>query len=142
MCLHGCPYGVIFNSSDLLDQLRTRENFSYRPRHYVTRFEESSHQVKVRAREVSSGRDVQLTCDRLFVAGGVLPTAQLVLNSLGRFDEPVVLKDSQHFYLPSLHSWWPSPDPAMEAAHTLTQLFIEVLDPVVDSHTVHVQLYT
>lgn len=142
MCLHGCPYGAIFNASTLLDRLSACERFSYRPRHYVTRFEESSGRVKVLARDLSSGGDVQLTCDRLFVAGGVLPTAQLVLNSIGRLDEPVVLKDSQHFYLPSLHSWPPSPNPATEAAHTLTQLFLEVLDPTVDSHTVHVQLYT
>ena len=142
MCLYGCPYGLIFNSSALLEGLYENDRFSYRPGHYVTRFEETSGQVRVFARNVNGDGEVEFTCDRLFVAGGVLPTARLVLNSIKRFDEPVLLKDSQHFYLPLLQSWWPRPDPADEAAHTLTQLFIEILDPSVDSHTVHVQLYT
>ena len=98
MCLYGCPYGVIFNSSALLDGLCKNEGFSYKPGHYVTRFEETSGRVRVLARDVSGGGEVEFSCERLFVAGGVLPTAQLVLSSLGRFNEPVVIKDSQHFW--------------------------------------------
>ena len=133
MCLHGCPYGVIFNSSTLLDGLRENERFSYEPGCYVTRFEETSTEVKVLARDIHGDGQVERSCDRLFVAGGVLPTARLVLASMERFDEPVLLKDSQHFYLPLLQSWWPRPDPADEPTHTLTQLFIEMLDPAVES---------
>lgn len=142
MCLYGCPYGLIFNSSALLDRLSANEKFSYRSGHYVTRFEETSRHVRVFSTELNSGGESELRCERLFIGAGVLPTAQLVLNSLGHFDAPILVRDSQYFLLPLLQSWWPTPDPAHESAHTLTQLFVEIIDPAVDEHTVHTQLYT
>lgn len=142
MCLHGCAYGAIFNAAAVLDNLRAHPRFSYRPGHYVTRFEEAPDQVTVSTTEIGSGGRATFQGERLFVAGGVLPTARLVLASLDRVDEPLALSDSQHFFLPMLHSWWPRPNPAQEPAPTLTQLFLEILDPAVSPHTVHVQLYT
>ncbi len=142
MCLHGCPYDVIFNAGSTLAELRREPGFAYRRGVYVTRFEESGDGVRVRVRDLRDQREETLQADRLFVGCGVLPTARLVLGSLDRLDAPIVLKDSQHFYLPMLHAWRPRPDPAAEDLHVLTQLFLEILDPEVDRHTVHVQLYS
>ena len=106
----------------------------------MTRFEETPSQVRVLARNVSGGGEVEHTCERLFVACCQRP---------GWFSIPwaasmrlLCSRTVSIFYLPLLQSWWPRPDPTTEAAHTLTQLFIEILDPAVDSNTVHVQLYT
>lgn len=142
MCLHGCPYGLIFNATAALDRLIGDERFRYRRGCHVTRFEEAGGSVRVFVRSLSDGGETELSGDRLFVACGVLPTARLVLGSLEHFDAPVPLKDSQHFFLPMLHAWRPRPDPATEPLHTLTQLFLEIVDPEIDRRTVHVQLYT
>lgn len=148
MCLFGCPYQAIFHAGSVLSRLREHERFTYRGGLHVTRFEEVGDSVRVFARSFDGGdggvlgESVTLSGDRLFIGAGVLPTAQLVLGSLDRYDTAIPLKDSQHFYLPMVQRWRPRPDPAREALHTLTQVFVELIDPEIAAHTVHVQLYS
>lgn len=142
MCLHGCPYGLIFNASAAVEQLSERGDLIYQPHRYVTRFQEDSNGVRLWSRDMVGGQTVEYAGDRVFVATGVLPTAHLVLNSLEKVGHAITLKDSQHFFVPMLHSWRPRPDPAKEPRHTLAQLFLEIIDPAVSAHTVHIQIYT
>ncbi len=141
MCLHGCPYRLIFNASDVVDRLRAAPGFTYRPDACAIRFEETGDGVQLWTR-AADGTVSTLRCDRLFVAAGVLPTALLVLDSLDEPNYPLRLKDSRHFFVPMLHRWAADPDPATEPRHTLAQLFVEIVDPRVCENTVHVQLYT
>ena len=141
MCLHGCPYRLIFNAADMVDSLRAQNGFTYRPDSYAFRFEEGANGVRLWTRG-ASGEVSELRGDRLFAAGGVLPTALLVLDSLDRPAYPVPVLDNQQFFLPMLHPWSTDPDPSEEPRHTLAQLFLEIVDPRVSAHTVHVQLYT
>lgn len=142
MCLYGCPYGLIFNSSAEVDKLRASGNLAYQPGRYVTRFEEGDTGVRLWARDTETGQTVEETGERLFVAAGVLPTARLILASLDHYDKPVKLNDSSHFLLPMLHAWRPDKDPTDEPRHTLTKAYLEIIDPAVNKNTVHVQLYT
>jgi choline dehydrogenase-like flavoprotein len=142
MCLHGCPYGAIYSASATVTELLRNDRFRYRRGWHATRFEEAGGRVRLRGTSLADGSVLEASGERLFVACGVLPTARLVLASLERFDAPLRLLDSQHCYLPMLHGWSPSPDPADEPLHTLTQAFLELIDPEIDRHTVHVQLYT
>ena len=142
MCLTGCPYGLIYRAGQTLESLRKNERLTYRRGAFVTRFIEDSDSVRVRGHDPKNGTPFEFRGDRLMIACGVLPTAQLVLGSLDRVGVELPLKDSQHFYLPMLHSWWPRPNPADEGLHTLTQLFVELIDPEIDAHTVHFQLYS
>ncbi|MDQ2963572.1 MAG: GMC oxidoreductase [Pseudomonadota bacterium] len=141
MCLHGCPYGLIFNAADVVDRLCASGGLTYRPDSYAIRFEENTDGVRLWTRN-AKGEVTELRCDRLFAATGVLPTALLVLDSLDRPDCAITVKDSLHFFLPMLHRWAADPDPATEPRHTLAQLFLELVDPRVSPHTVHVQVYT
>ena len=141
MCLHGCPYDLIFNAGRVVDSLRAQPGFTYRPGAYAFRFEEDPSGVRLWTRG-TGGEVTELRCDRLFVAAGVLPTALLVLDSLDRPDCTIPLRDSRHFFLPLLHRWPANPDPSTEPRHTLAQIFLEIVDPRVCGRTVHVQLYT
>jgi hypothetical protein len=141
MCLHGCPYRLIFNAGDVVDRLRAGPGFAYRPDACAIRFEETDDGVQLWTR-AADGTVSTLRCDRLFVAAGVLPTALLVLDSLDEPNYPLRLRDSRHFFVPMLHRWSADPDPATEPRHTLAQLFVEIVDPRVCENTVHVQLYT
>jgi choline dehydrogenase-like flavoprotein len=141
MCLHGCPYGLIFNAADAVARLSKDKGLSYKPGRYVTRFQEQSDGVRLWSRDLITGQTIEEFGDRVFVAGGVLPTAHLVLNSLSRVGQAITLRDSQQFMVPMVQTWWPRPDPAEEPRNTLTQLFVEIIDPSVTAHTVHVQLY-
>jgi len=141
-CLQGCPYGLIFNAAHLVARLEREGGLTYLPSRHVTRFHEETEGVRLWSRDLASGATVEDTADRVFIAAGVLPSARLVLESLDRFDQPVTLRDSQQFFLPMLHRWWPRPDPVTEPRYALAQLFLEILDPAVAESTVHLQLYT
>lgn len=141
-CLQGCPYGLIFNAAHLVERLVGEGGLTYRPRRYAICFDEAADGVRLWTRDLDSGRTVEEWAERLFVAAGALPGAHLVLDSLGQLDRPVTLRDSQQFFLPMLHRWWPRPDPVSEARYALAQLFLEIVDPAVDAHTVHAQLYS
>ena len=135
MCLHGCPYRLIFSSDQAVDRLVASGGLDYRAGVLAQRFEEDGTGVAVHTDgEVFRG-------DRLFVGCGVLSTALLATRSLGFAGEWLSIKDSAHFFLPMLHRW-SAGDPAAEPHHSLAQLFWELTDPEVDPHLVHAQIYT
>ena len=142
MCIYGCPYGAIYNAAHTLAKLLEHTNFSYKKGYYVERFEEQHNTVQLWAKDISNTQKVQFTAKRLFVACGVLPTARLVMTSLKQFNKPLYLNDSQHFFLPLLHSWQTKPNPSTEQTNSLVQLFLEFIDSDVQERTAHVQLYT
>ena len=142
MCLYGCPYRLIFNTSFVIENLAESGKIDYRRGQYVIRFEETASGVRVWSRELPNRNMIEHTCERVFIAAGVLSTAKIVLNSLGKEGDAILMKDSQHFFLPMLQSLWPQVDPATEPRHVLTQIFVEILDPSVSENTVHFQLYT
>ena len=72
MCLHGCPYGLIFNAGDAVDRLGASPGFTYRPNACATRFQETADGVRLWIRD-AAGELTELSGDRLFVAAGVLP---------------------------------------------------------------------
>ncbi len=57
------------------------------------------------------------------------------------YDQNVWMKDSQYFLLP-LALTKAVVDAAHESLHTLSQLFVEILDSTISPHTVHLQLYS
>lgn len=142
MCLHGCPYGLIYNASQTLDELLRSPGFSYRDGQYVLRIEEQEDRVRLQVRDLAGGRVMPVEARRVYVAGGVLSSTRLLMESLGLEDTPATLKDSQQFFLPMLHSWQPASDPSAGENNSLVQLFVELLDPGETGKTAHAQLYT
>lgn len=142
MCLHGCPYGLIFNAAHVVARLQQHPSFRYVPGRLVRRFQEHDKGVTLWTEDVATNSVVELEAERVFLGAGVLSSTYLTLHSLQITDTAVPLRDSQHFFLPMLQRWWPVPDPADEARHTLTQAFVEILDPAIDRHSVHAQIYT
>lgn len=142
LCLHGCPYRLIFNASRALDGLIGRDGFTYEPRRYVQRFEESENGVTVVSREPDSGAFITHKARRLFLAAGVLPTAKIMLSSVGAPGEKLILLDSQYMLMPMLHAWSHKGDVAQAPQHSLTQVFLEIDDPEISEESAHAQLYT
>jgi len=132
MCLYGCPYGYIFSSDALVRQFQSQDDFSYRGGLKAQRLLPQADGV---ALVVSHADGIQetLQADRIFVAAGVLGSAQLMLKSFYGPDDALILRDGQYFLLPFL-----ARAPKAESFHTLSQLFLQ-LD---GDAPVHVQLYT
>lgn len=136
MCLHGCPWGYIWHSGKTLELLRENPKFSHRPWAVARRFDEGPATATV---HLDSGE--ALHADRVFIAAGVLPTAAILLASRPDPGE-LILRDSQHAFLPMLHRWRTPRPPDRLPYHTLPQLFAELSDPAVSPYLVHAQIYT
>lgn len=140
MCMYGCPYGHIYSAADTVRGWRDHPRFRYQPGVVVHRLEESAAGVRVCAGRAEGGEPLVVEGRRVFVAAGVISTTRLLLESLSAYDRPVTIRDSQYFLLPLLR-WRATRDLRTEPANTLSQIFVEIADPALGPHTVHLQLY-
>jgi choline dehydrogenase-like flavoprotein len=141
MCMHGCPYGYIYNSAATLSELEKNPRFTYQPDTIVTSLAENGDSVTVQARDRLTGAERKTVASRVYLAGGVIPTTRLLLESRRDFDRTLWMKDSQYFLIPLLFVRRKR-GVRQEALHTLGQLFLEILDPAISPRTVHLQIYT
>ena len=136
LCLHGCPFGLIWSARDTLARLREHPGFSHRPGAVVTRIEETRNGITL---HLQGGATV--TGTRAYLGAGVLETARILLASQPDRAE-LVLRDSQHAFLPMLHRWRNRARPDRGRFHTLPQIFAEIASAAVSPHLVHAQIYT
>ncbi|MGA2245328.1 MAG: hypothetical protein ABSH48_10030 [Verrucomicrobiota bacterium] len=141
LCMYGCPYGYIFNSEQTLRQLGQNPNFSYRSDAVVTRVQETAQAASATGYDRTSRELFTLPAGRVYVASGVVATAKIVLESLGIYDRPVRLKDSQYYLFPLLLTR-SGGDVRHESLHTLSQMFVEIFDPEITPRSVHLQVYS
>ena len=141
LCLYGCPYGYIYNSSDTLDELQKHRGFTYRPGILVHRVSETSSHVELSGATVGGDTPFSMSVERAFLACGVFSTARIVLASLDAFGETVQAADNCYFLLPLLR-YTNQEDVRRESLNTLAQVFLEVSDPTIGPQTVHLQVYT
>ncbi|MBF0491213.1 MAG: hypothetical protein HQM15_00340 [Deltaproteobacteria bacterium] len=140
LCLHGCPYGYIYNSFSTIEILKKNKNFKFLKGLCVQSIIENNNQVVISAL-TEEGKIKELSAERVYLACGPLATAKVILTSQGRVNEPIIMKDSQYFLLPitfskiirNVHN---------EELYTLAQLFIELYDSKISPHNIHLQLYS
>ncbi len=141
LCLHGCPYGSIYNAAHTLEALVRAGKVDYQGGVYVDRLSETGDAVKVdfhrRRRPTERG---ELTASRVFVACGSISSTRLVLESLGHAHFSRRLRDSQYFVVPML-TVRAAPVSVKTQGNTLAQVFVELEDERISERTVHLQLY-
>lgn len=140
-CMYGCPYGAIYNSEQTLQILRQNTNFTYRPGIAVDRVAEKGEKVILIGHDVHAREPIVLEGSHVFLAAGVLSTTRILLESLEAFDRPVLLKDCCYFLLPLLR-WARTPGVQSEPLHTLSQVFLEILDRDISHPGIHLQIYS
>ena len=138
MCLYGCPYRIIYSSSETLNALLTDARFRYEGGVVVEKLEERGERVTIHARRTTDDHQVSFEAERVFLACGAIPTSKILMETL-RIDE-VSIADSQYFMLPLL--LFGSSRVRAEELHTLAQVFIEINDPQISRRTAHLQVYT
>lgn len=135
-CLDGCPYGALFNPRSLWGRLE-EEGVRVHRGWYACEVEEEGDVVHLIARNVRDGATRRWTARRLYLAAGHLSTARIVLRSLGRFDRPVRVADSQYFFFPILT--WKGVDAPVD--FTLAEAFAEISNDRLGPRDVHLQIY-
>lgn len=142
-CLYGCPYGCIYNSgNDLASMIQgNHPRLKFQPNVIVETITESGPVVSVHGYDRLTKAPLTLKAERVFLAAGVVPSSRIILKSLGLYDRPVLVKDSQYFLFPVL-SLERHPEALTEALYTLSQFFMEIQDERISPNTVHLQGYT
>jgi choline dehydrogenase-like flavoprotein len=142
-CLTGCVYGCIYNAADTVRELQGQENFNYESDVIVTRLREreKSDTVLIEGFHRLTGEPLSFEADRVYLAAGVIPTAQIVLRSQDAFERPLTLRDSQYFLFPIIRVRGVR-DVQAEALYTLSQAFLELSHPRISRYSVHLQIYT
>jgi hypothetical protein len=138
-CLYGCPYGCIFSADQVLPELQSHPQFTYRTGVLVTDVRESAGTVALDVLDLHDVKTATLTGERVFLACGVITTTQLLMRALA-LDE-VRIETSQSFLLPLLR-YRPVQNVHEDEAHTLSQIFILVRDPSIARRLVMLQIYT
>ena len=141
LCMYGCPYGFIYNSEQTLRELQKNPNFTYRTDAIVTQVRETNGHALIQGYHRTSREPFEISAGRVYLAAGVVATAKIVLQSLGLYDRPVRLKDSQYYLFPLLLARGGG-DVQHESLHTLSQLFVEIFDQHVSPRSVHLQVYS
>lgn len=140
-CLTGCPYELIFDSTQWIEEWKNQIRFSYRPNILVEKLREINRGVEVQAVDQSTQQRVNFAGDRVYLAGGILSTAKIVLSSLEQYDREYSVKASQYFLFPFLTKTGVA-GVRSEDLHTLAQFFLEVNNKEVTSHLINLQGYT
>jgi choline dehydrogenase-like flavoprotein len=140
-CMTGCVYGCIYNSADTVRELQQNKNFQYEGDVIVTKLRESSGAVSIEGFHRTSGQALSFGTGRVYLASGVIPTAQILLRSQNAFDQPLILRDSQYFLFPIILARR-ARDVQSASLHTLSQLFLELNHPRISRRSVHLQIYT
>lgn len=140
LCMYGCLHDLIYSSEQTLAGLLSSGKIQYRSGVTVQSVEETGSAVIIHAVD-SDGRPVDINASRVFLAAGTLNTTAILLRSLRQYDMSVPIRDSQYFLLPVLRLRGTA-GVVHEPLHTLAQLFVEIFDGGISSHTVHLQTYT
>jgi ferredoxin len=140
LCMYGCPYRLIYSTDRTVEEMRTDPNFTYIPSVVVRSVEEKGSGVTIVATDTANNQK-KFQGDRVYLAAGLYSTTAILLHSVHLYDHPVRFFDSQYFLLPALR-FSGAGRVTQEKLHTLAQLFLEVMDPTISPHTIHLQTYT
>lgn len=140
LCMHGCPYDLIFSSAHPFSKWIAEGAVDYRSGSTVRRFAEKNGMVEVEY-ATPDGRNERMGFSRLFVAAGVIPTTRIVLSSLNLHGIPVEGKDSHYFLFPLVRLAGAG-NVRTERLQTLSQIFVDLVDEGLEGKTGHAQLYT
>ena len=125
LCMYGCPYSLIYNSSAALVDFEKNEKFAYIPNIFIEKLRESGGEVQVCARDLTTGRARMFLAEKVYLGSGVFPSASILLRSYEAYEQPIFCLDSAYFMLPMLSSW-AAKGVMSEDLHTLAQLCLRL----------------
>jgi choline dehydrogenase-like flavoprotein len=132
LCMSGCPYRLIYSSSQTFDEMRRKERITYRGGLLALSLDEAGDLATVTAMDLRTKQVQRFSADRVYVAAGGIGSTRLVANSAGLYGSEIHMQESQQFGIPFL-SFRGVMDPRRETAFTLNQFNMTVgLDP--DGH--------
>ena len=142
LCLTGCPYRLIYDSTQTLAPLVERGTVNFRDGLLVIAVGEDPGGCWVKTKDLRTGDGEIIRSDRILLACGGLGTTRLALNSLSRDVHSVKMRESVQFVLP-LVTGRAYPDPHTYSTFTLNQfnMLVEYGRPGLDLAQIHLYPY-
>jgi len=137
-CMAGCLYGSILSSGAVIHRLAAAGSLELLIGHRVAKFTERGDHVEVSTLDTTGRPAATLTCQQLLVGAGAVESARLVVRSLAPRTRTLRVLRTGGAVVPfaSLQRL-PSPWPNM---NTQSSVFMDLVDPDISPHWVHVQL--
>jgi choline dehydrogenase-like flavoprotein len=135
LCLHGCPYDLIWSARQTLAELRGHHSFSHRSGPPVVAVENHEDGVTLRLADGSA-----IEAEHAYLGAGVLETARILMAS--GIAGTMTLRDSRQALVPFLHSWSSPRAPEQRPLTTLPQLFAAINRAEISPYLIHAQTYT
>jgi ferredoxin len=139
LCLTGCPVGAVYETGSSILSLARRGALQYRDRRLVRRVWERSGEAELEVRHIDTGAVERHSFDAIFLGAGTVGTSQILLRSGSQYGVPLSIKEAPKFLLP-MFSWRSLPTVNYGEGNEFATAFMEVNDPTVSPHWVHVQL--
>lgn len=137
-CMAGCVYGSILSSGSVIRSLAAAGSLQLLLGRRVIRFEERDDTVEVATVDASGRPAETLRCGRLLIGAGAIESARIVVHSLAPQSRTLRVLRTGGAVVPfvsprRLPSAWPN-------TNTQSSVFLDLVDPMVSPHWVHVQL--
>lgn len=140
LCLYGCCFDYLFTTRKLLNELISYDNFTYINNVLVDRVKEINNKIYVYGRNIKQMVDMSFAAERVYLGAGVVSSTRILLKSMETYNQPVVMKHSDHFQLP-MFRFSRVKKVEEQNLHTLSQISVVIDDKVVDQNLVHFQIY-
>lgn len=138
LCMHGCPYDLIFNASFVFDKLSQTNKIQYIDNIKVKSFSENNDEITIYAEDIKKNKPVSFKTKYLFIAAGALSTTKIVMDSLNIHNATIKSKDQ---YIIPLYLKFKSKLDIFQKINTLSEIFIEVNNKRICSKNIHIQIY-
>jgi len=139
MCLSGCPYGAIFETTSRFQRLVRDGLVLLRVSTQVTHVEEQEGQVVLRGVDLLTGRAWHENFDRILLGAGAIASARILLRSRPDYGSALEMLDSQKILLPLLRLKAPA-DALERTGPTLAGAFVDLAPEPDRSGWAHLQI--
>jgi choline dehydrogenase-like flavoprotein len=141
LCLYGCAYDNLYSAAWTVDELCRNENFKYLSGNVVDYIEKASNGLTIHVISENDGLPKIFEAEKIFLAAGSVASTRIVLKSKKLYNQPVKVKVSDFYLLPSF-TFFSKRNVVDEELNTCCQYFLQIKDLAVDSRLINLQIYT
>jgi len=139
-CMHGCPSGLIFNSTFLFDHYLTLENVKY-IQGKVYSYKEENKILSVKYLDHKDDHYKNLTLDYLFVGAGCINTSMININSIKELENKKVNICTNDNYVSLVLLKNIKTEPLIFEKNSLAQISFVIKEDITKKNKAYFQLY-
>jgi choline dehydrogenase-like flavoprotein len=141
LCHYGCPYDVMFNSSQVFEQIKDNKNFLYINDKFAEKINYNQCKSNLECIDINTKKKFLYSAKNIFICCGPISTAALLFRSNLVKSDKIIFKESQRFFLPIFNKKNIN-NSVNQNKNTLSEIYLEIFNEKLLSKSVHLQYYT